>query len=428
MSWNMKSVSYIVLLSFLSICLSAQTLDVQHYQVFLEPNFAEQSISGEERIVFTYTGTEGKVLFDSGDLEVLTVRGEGVLGFVQEDQQLGIFLANKPSPEYTVDIAYRGKPKRGLVFLEPGQQVYSVFHTDEWMVCRMNPDERARFQLDLIVPPGLVTVASGTLQDSIAAIQKMRYSWKQDYETPAYTYGFAIGDWEVWQEQQKGHQLGYYAEQYTPAELAQIFRYTGNILAFFIEKTGIPLPQETYTQVLMGNHYQEMSGFAVLKESYGERILNDSTETNLISHELAHQWWGNMITCHSWNHFWLNEGMATFMSAAFNEMQFGRAKYERDVQSYRAVYEKVKARGHDKPLVFPSWSNPSGDDRRLVYFKGAYVLHLLREELGEDLFWQGIRDYTQTFYGQSVTTKDFQAALEESTGRDLAPFFEEWVY
>ncbi|MFK7935318.1 MAG: M1 family aminopeptidase, partial [Saprospiraceae bacterium] len=139
-------------------------------------------------------------------------------------------------------------------------------------------------------------------------------------------------------------------------------------------------------------------------------------------------WWGNMITCESWKHFWLNEGFATFMSAAYNEHRFGQEKYQANINAYFEVYKKIKAKGNDKPLVFKQWSNPSGDDRSLVYFKGAYVLHLLRKELGDALFWKGIKSYTQTYYGQSVTTKDFQLAMEKSSGQSLENFFNEWVY
>ena len=157
-------------------------------------------------------------------------------------------------------------------------------------------------------------------------------------------------------------------------------------------------------------------------------VLEDSTETNLISHELAHQWWGNMITCKNWNHFWLNEGFATYMSAAYNEHRFGKIKYQQDIDAYFGVYDKIRTAGEDKPLVFKSWSNPTKNDRNLVYFKGAYVLHLLRKELGDEAFWKGVMFFTQRYYGKSVTTEDFQLAMEQSSGRDLKVFFETWIY
>jgi aminopeptidase N len=171
-----------------------------------------------------------------------------------------------------------------------------------------------------------------------------------------------------------------------------------------------------------------MSGFSVLKNTYGELVLKDSTETNLISHELAHQWWGNRITCENWNHFWLNEAFATYMSAAYNEYRFGKEKYDSDIASYYKVYQEIKKRGSDKPLVFKDWSNPSQDDRNVVYFKGAYVLHCLRKEMGDESFWEGIKQYSKKHFGQLVTTVDFQNAMEESAKRNLDDFFKEWVY
>ncbi|MEM9679926.1 MAG: M1 family aminopeptidase [Bacteroidota bacterium] len=210
--------------------------------------------------------------------------------------------------------------------------------------------------------------------------------------------------------------------------MEQIFQYTGDMVSFFEEKTGIRLPQDSYSQILIGHHYQEMSGFAILRKSYGELVLNDSTETNLIAHELAHQWWGNSITCKNWNHFWLNEGFATFMSAAYNEHRFGKAKYQENIDAYFKVYDAIKSKGGDNPLVFERWLNPSRDDRNLVYFKGAYVLHLLRIELGEALFWKGIKEYSRAYYGKAVTTKDFQLAMEKASNQSLKDFFEEWVY
>jgi aminopeptidase N len=157
-------------------------------------------------------------------------------------------------------------------------------------------------------------------------------------------------------------------------------------------------------------------------------VMADSTETNLIAHELAHQWWGNMITCKEWGHIWLNEAFATYMSAAYNEYRFGRNKYEQNIKAYYEVYEKIKAKGADKPLVFKEWINPTADDRNLVYFKGAYVLHLLREELGEENFWKGIHSYSRLYYGKGVLTKDFQQAMENSSKKDLSQFFDKWVY
>jgi aminopeptidase N len=116
------------------------------------------------------------------------------------------------------------------------------------------------------------------------------------------------------------------------------------------------------------------------------------------------------------------------MAAAYKEHRFGREEYLREIEANRASYQKVRDAGKDRSLVFPNWLNPSADDRTLVYDKGAYVIHLLREELGERDFWAGIRQYTRMYFGKSVMTPDFQKAMEAASGKNLTDFFSKWVY
>ncbi len=404
-------------------------IDVLHYEVYIVPNLTQQTLKGNVLIKFKVPANTDKVVFDSGKLTVTRLEGNHTKGFKQTKNKVVISLASSDTTTYEIRLFYKGAPKRGLVFLNAPQQLYTVYFTSEWMICNAAPADRATLKLEVLVPNQFISIASGVLEDTIQRKDKMTlYAWCQDYETPAYTYGFAIGRFNEFQQQHQGIHLKYYAKQHTPAEIEQIFQYTADMLSFFEEKSGLPFPQSTYSQILMGNHYQEMSGFSILKQSYGKLILNDSTETNLIAHELAHQWWGNMITCKNWNHFWLNEGFATFLSAAYNEHRFGKEKYQQDIATYFGVFDKIRANGNDKPLVFKDWSNPTRADRNLVYFKGAYVLHLLKEELGDESFWMGIKYFSQQYYGKSVTTKDFQLAMETATNTVLADFFNTWIY
>ena len=132
-------------------------------------------------------------------------------------------------------------------------------------------------------------------------------------------------------------------------------------------------------------------------------------------------------TCSTWGEFWLNEGFATFMAAAYMQHQHGEAEYLAAVDRWRARLAKLTAEGKDHALVYARWDKPTRDDRAVVYQKGAYVLHLLREEMGEAAFWNGIREYSQRFANRSVTTGDFQDAMERASGRSLEDFFRRWV-
>jgi aminopeptidase N len=165
-----------------------------------------------------------------------------------------------------------------------------------------------------------------------------------------------------------------------------------------------------------------------MSEAYGRTVLGDATATSLIAHELAHQWWGDLLTNRDWTHFWLNEGFATFMAAAFKEHARGHDAYMADVDGWRKRVEQLRDKGADKPLVFPEWNRPTADDRAVVYQKGALALHQLRELLGDAPFWTAIRAYTREHAGKAVTSSDLQRSFEASSGRNLGAFFAERVY
>jgi len=408
---------------------SPSAVDVAKYHVVLEPNITNKSIRGNVVIDF-YNYNKGSIVtFDSGDLIVDRVEGRFVKSFKQEKSTLIIELTTQTDEKQGVEIFFRGEPRKGLVFLTDKNQIYTVFSTDEWLVSNKAPSDKAKITMELIVPINFMGIGNGILVSrSILDEVRQKYIWNQEVEVPTYTFGFVVGEFNHVVERVKGVSFQYYSSDYTENQLRTIFSNSEDMLDFFQEKSGIPFYQNSYSQILIGNHYQEMAGFAVLKSSYGRLVLNDVTETNLISHELAHQWWGNLITSKNWNHFWLNEAFATFMSAAYNEHRFGREQYLKDIKSYREVYLDIKKRGLDKKLHFQNWDNPTRDDRNLIYFKGAYVLHLLREKMGDEHFWKGIKMYSQTFKEKSVVSRDFQNVMEQSGEYDLQDFFDNWIY
>jgi aminopeptidase N len=297
-------------------------------------------------------------------------------------------------------------------------------------VCVDDPGDRATLKLSVVLPAGLTATGSGRLLGRhVLPGDKALFEWELDRQMPTYTFGFTAGSFAEVADASDRPRLRYLGAGFSEAELRRVFADTVDMIRFFEERAGTPFPDATYTQVLVANSFgQEMSSFSVMSEDYGRAVLTDPGSTGLAAHELAHQWWGNMVTCADWTQFWLNEGFATFMAAAYAEHRFGRSAYERALESSRARYERVRAAGHDRSLVFPEWNRPSADDRALVYHKGAYVLHLLRQTLGESLFWSGIREYTRANFGKSVTTADFQMAMEQASGKNLSEFFSRWVY
>jgi len=307
--------------------------------------------------------------------------------------------------------------------------VYTIFSTLQWMVADVAPRHRATFHLALVVPHGWTVMATGR-ETGRRRLDGQRdvSEWRLERPAPTYTFGFVAGELTSVSERVGNVTLQFAARGLTREQLTRVFADSQQMLAFFRERAGLAYPGDRYAQALVPETIgQEMSGLSVFSDDYGAEVLKDPQSVGLLAHEFAHQWWGNLVTNRDWTHFWLNEGFATFMAAAYREHRFGRTAYDLDIARMRARYERARAAGHDKPLVFPNWDHPTADDRTIVYQKGGYVLHLLRQELGDELFWRGIRAYTSTHAGQSVTTDDFKQSMQVATGRDLSGFFAKWV-
>lgn len=429
---------FILLIFALSFTLAeAQTLtfDVLQYDAQIEPDILNKSVKGKVSVIFkSLTNNLAEIKLNAGSLEIDKVSENNVALKFEKKPNLLIITFSKPAKlneKRTIEIEYHGVPKFGVRFFPEQNQIYTIFSTSQWMPCVDAPEERAKFRLELIVSKDLQVVGNGELvKQTKLSNDKISSIWEQKNENPTYLFGFAIGNLREVIENYKGVKFRYLAPlSYSESEIRQIFRDSKDMLDFYESKAGVKYADKTYTQVLpIKNAQQEMASFTVLSEDYGKDVLKDEKDIWLGAHEFSHQWWGNSVTNQDWTHFWLNEGVATFMTAAYLEHRFGRDEYLKQINGAKANYEKVRDAGKDKPLVFPDWNKPTREDRTLVYDKGAYVTHLLREELGEAKFWQALKDYTRKYWGKSVTTKDFQASFEKSSGKDLSGFFKKWVY
>ena len=407
---------------------------ITHYDARIEPDLSDRTITGVVVIHFVMTERDQRTIaLDSGDLTIDAVKEDGArLDFAVREHRLTI---RWPTPvtmnrRRQVEIAYHGKPRFGMQFVPERKQVYTVFSTSQWLVCLDAPNERASMDLSVVLPADLVVVASGKeVRRRRLPNGSVLHEWRQERPMPSYTFGFAAGLHTDVTERRAGHFLRYLGSGFSAVELRRIFADTADMVRFFQDRAGVPYGEPVYSQALVPRTVgQEMSGFSVLSEEYGRAVLADAHAESLIAHELAHQWWGNQVTCAAWTEMWLNEGFATFMAAAYMERRFGREEYLRMVDGWRSRYESVRSAGRDRSLVFADWTYPTPDDRTLVYQKGAYALHLLRETLGDQVFWAGLRDYTRAHSGRSVTSIQFQRAMERSSRKDLSTFFKTWIY
>lgn len=407
-------------------------LDVLHYLARIEPDIAGKTLRGQVSIRLALRSEGAQQLeFDAGDLEIETVSERGrALAFDKAEQRLRVRLPQpgRAGERHEIDVTYRGAPRYGLEFHPERGEVYTVFSTSQWLVCVDAPSERASLDLTLTVPSGLKAVGNGRLvSKSALGGRRDSYRWRQDQPMPSYVYGFAAGRYNEAGGAGENGELRFLSAELQGPQLRKLFADTADMLRFFGRRAGIRY-RGTYSQVLVAKTIgQELDGVALLSEAYGREALEKPEAQGLIAHELAHQWWGNMVTNADWGQFWLNEGFANFMAAAYMEHRFGEAAYRERVDGWKRRVDKLRESGKDHALVYAHWTKPSADDRAVVYQKGAYVLHLLRQELGERAFWRGVRTYTRAYYGHSATSADLRRVMERASGRDLSAFFARWV-
>jgi aminopeptidase N len=206
------------------------------------------------------------------------------------------------------------------------------------------------------------------------------------------------------------------------------------MMRLFSQKLNYEYPYERYAQTVVASFiFGGMENITATTHADTEILAGNSNEArlsteNLISHELAHSWFGNLVTCKDWSELWLNEGFATFMEAVFREHEAGRDAYLEEMRSNQSHYMIEDLLRYRRPIVYDRYSSSLDIFDATVYKKGALVLHMLRETIGDEMFWKAANRYLEEFKYKPVETNDLVRVFEETTGQQLDWFFDQWVY
>ena len=292
--------------------------------------------------------------------------------------------------------------------------------------------QRATLKLRVIAPEGLLVAASGR-RDEVTAVGggRRKYSFAVDRPVAPFLYAFAVGDFQEATLEADGVTLRALGPK--GKALDEALATTATALRFLHERTGVAYPWPEYTQVFVGGDAaQESAGLALLSASAIDDLHADPKDDWIYSHELAHQWFAVLIGCADFSDFWLNEGFATFLVGAFKEHRSGRPAYEAEREIWKQRSNKAHLQGRDAPVsLWPLHRHVRESElqaRGITYFRGALVLDGLREQLGDEVFWAGLRTYTAARAGRGATSEDLRVAFEQASGKDLQAFFRTRVY
>ncbi|MEK9136512.1 MAG: M1 family metallopeptidase, partial [Bacteroidota bacterium] len=405
---------------------------------------------GNSKVVVSWDDPQGRqtATFDQVSLlqlmEVKSVRLStgATLEFRNRSPQLAVLLNAPCSPgdTLTVSIEYSCKPKSGLYFVQPDstnptrrQQIWTQGEdTDNhyWFPCYDYPNDKATSEVIGTVPDTYTLVSNGKLlkTNQDARNKTKTFHWFESKPHSSYLIMLAAGEYEVVRERYRNFPLEYYVYKDRVEDGVRSLGKTAAAMKFFEEKIGFPYPWEKYAQIWISNFMwggmENVSAVTLNDDSYllDRRAAIDFTSDDVVAHELAHQWWGDLVTSRDWNHLWLHEGFANYFEALFKRQEKGEEYFQHDLLGQaHSVLSTEEAYGR-KPIA--------GEDgfSANTYAKGSWVLHMLRDVIGEAGFWKAIRYYVQRHAFGNVDSHEFMLAVEDATGRSLGWFFQQWVY
>ena len=382
--------------------------------------------------------------FDIASVERESTSGFGPAEFSYDGEQLRVRLADLGDGAVSrLRITYRATPRRGLYFTAPDEarpdrpvQVWSQCQDQDgrhWFPCQDHPGQRMATSLSVVVPPTWFALSNGVLREKAEVDGGMRFSWVQADPHPAYLVTLAAGVFDEQHAETGGLPVDYYVPSGRGEQIERSLGRTPEMIQLFSERLSTPFPWDKYAQVVVADFIfggMENTSATTLYEGalLDERAALDVDMDSLVAHELAHQWFGDLVTCREWTHAWLNEGFATYMEHVWKEHAEGRDAYLYNLEVDLELYLSECSGRYARPIVERNWDAPIDLFDRHLYQKGGLVLHVLRQTLGDAAFWRGLTFYLERHRGGAVETRDLLRALEDATGRSLEEVFHQWVH
>ncbi|MBI4386062.1 MAG: HEAT repeat domain-containing protein [Elusimicrobia bacterium] len=425
-----------------------RSFDTLHVRLELRVDFARRRVEGLCLTrIRAYNNGLRTLVFDAVAMRILDTRWEGSrVRHHYDGKRLMARLPRKlrAGEESQVEIRYRlENPEVGLRFVPdvPGgrkmTQLWSQGEPEDsryWFPCHDAPHQKATSEVLATVPAGLVAVSNGVLLEKSPGPRRatLTYHWRMNQPHALYLITLAVGRFSVVEERWEHVPLTTYCEKGREEDAKRGLGKTAAAMDFFSRSIGVPYPYEKYAQVCVKQFPggMENTTAATMTEAclIDRRAFLDSDADLLVSHELAHQWFGDLLTCRDWSHAWLNEGFATYFEILFTRHDKGRAESDYELYRNARIYFQEDQGRYRRPVVTSSFLNPWVLFDRHLYEKGGWILHMLRESLGEELWWKAIGHYVRKHSHRSVVTEDLIIAIEEATGKNLRPFFDQWVF
>jgi aminopeptidase N len=427
-----------------------RTFQLHHLRLDITVDDEERSVQGTAALRMSPIN-EGlkEVVLDQLDLNIHRVSDEGgrSLEYEVHGEALTVHLARarKAAEVFELRIRYDCHPQKGLFFVAPDKEYPKrariVWTQGEemdnraWFPSYDYPNQKFTSEVVVTVGEKYKAVANGRLvKEKHDPRRKTRtFHWLQDKPHTNYLIALVVGEWDSKEWDVDGVPVQAYVPKGMGKYIDLCFSRVPHMVKYFGRVTGLGYPWVKYAQVCVPEFTfggMENTSITILYEYCltDEKAYPDYTPDSLLSHELAHQWFGDYLTCKSWGHLWLNESFADYFECLWWEDYYGKDDFLLHLEEVREGYYEEAGEHYRRPIVTHKFVDAEDMLDAHTYNKGCGVLHMLRAVLGDDLWWKAIRHYVKKHALQNVETNDLKVAIEEATGRSLDWFFDEWLY
>ncbi|MEW6430819.1 MAG: M1 family aminopeptidase [Myxococcota bacterium] len=419
----------------------------EHLALQLALDFDARSIAGSATHTVRAVRAVRRVTFDAVGLDVsrVEVDGKSASFDASSGERLHVSLprALKAGATAKVKVTYRARPQRGLYFVGPddgypkrprqawtqGQDIDSR----HWFPCLDTPAQKCPSEVKATFPAGMTALSNGKLVADSTKSGKRTMHFRLDQPHSPYLVTLVVGEFVTVEQKAGATVIRTLVEPSREAEARRTVKRTPQMMALFEKLTGRPYPWGDYAQVFVSEFIfggMENTSATTLTDSvlFDERAALDYHADFLVAHELAHQWFGDLLTCRDWPHGWLNEGFATYAEVLWKDEAEGADEADHQRKADLEAYLSEVSERYARPIVARKFDAPIDLFDRHLYEKGGLVLHELRRRLGDDDFFAVVRHYVAAHAGGTVETVDLARAVEQVTGKNLDRFFDEYVF
>ena len=434
---------HFVLIILLNISLiSAQHQDKVDFirgKICIEPLPLQKQIKGSVEYEFIVLKDVDSVFLDAKNIEFLFVEMDNK-NFQHTNTKDKIILKNpfKKGSKHTIKLKYNCTPKQTVYFLgwddsvDGNEQIWTQGqgkYTSHWLPSFDSMQEKIEFDITIIAPKHLNVITNGKLKTGSSNPYNNTTAWFFDMRQPmsSYLLSFVIGNYE---KQELASKSGIPIENYfypqNSLKVEPTYRYTKEIFDFLEEEIGVPYPWQNYKQIPVRDFLyagMENTTATIFSDQYmiDATAFVDKNYVNVNAHELAHQWFGNMVTEKDGNHHWLHEGFATFYAQLAEKELFGDDHYYWKLYHSLIELKNTIDRREGQALTDPKASS------LVFYEKGAWALYMLRNLVGKRAFKKGIKNYLKKYQFKNVSISDFLNEMETASGLDLIDFQQDWL-